>query len=130
MPRHASVNLYSIPQLEKILKDRRSKIVLLERKRSKIAKQLQEIDSEIHSLGGNGVAPGTRHRNKLSLIESIIEVLKKSSSPIRVADITDKVRAIGYRSISPNFRGIVNQALIKEKQFVKGAVRGTYQLKK
>ncbi len=40
----------------------------------------------------------------------------------------DGVLASGYRSISENFRGIINQALIKDKRF--GAVeRGLYEIK-
>ena len=44
-------------------------------------------------------------------------------------DIAVEVQRRGYKSNSANFRGIVNQTLIKEKQFAQ-ASRGMYQLKK
>jgi hypothetical protein len=48
---------------------------------------------------------------------------------MKVGDIADAVQSKGYRSNSANFRGIVNQALIKDKRFG-AASRGLYQLKK
>ena len=36
---------------------------------------------------------------------------------MKVAAITDAVRGTGYHSSSINFRGIVNQALIKDDRF-------------
>ena len=56
-------------------------------------------------------------------------VLRKSGKPMRVADIMNGALSDGYRSNSGNFRGIVNQTLIKEKQFQQ-AGRGMYQMKK
>jgi hypothetical protein len=46
-----------------------------------------------------------------------------------VGEIVDAVLAGGYHSKSANFRGIVNQTLIKDKRFVSSG-RGVYQLKK
>ena len=45
-----------------------------------------------------------------------------------VGDIMDKVLATGYKSKSANFRGIVNQTLIKDKRFAQ-VERGVYELK-
>jgi hypothetical protein len=53
----------------------------------------------------------------------------KDGKPMRVGDITDAVHNAGYRSSSANFRGIVNQTLIKDKRFV-APERGLYQLRK
>jgi hypothetical protein len=45
-----------------------------------------------------------------------------------VGDILEGVTSSGYRSGSANFRGIINQTLIKDKRF--GQVeRGVYELK-
>ena len=44
-------------------------------------------------------------------------VLSKTGKPMGVGDIVDAVQKGGYKSNSANFRGIVNQTLIKEKQF-------------
>ena len=49
--------------------------------------------------------------------------------PATNAVLLQKVQAAGYRSGSANFRGIINQTLIKDKRFGK-AERGMYQLKK
>jgi hypothetical protein len=47
---------------------------------------------------------------------------------MKVGEIMDAVLATGYRSGSANFRGIINQTLIKDKRF--GQVeRGVYELK-
>ena len=48
---------------------------------------------------------------------------------MKVADITAAILATGYKTRSANFRGIVNQTLIKDKRFV-SAGRGLYQLTK
>jgi len=61
--------------------------------------------------------------------DALVAVLKKASGAVRVADIVKGVLSTGYRSTSANFRGIVNQALIKDKRFAKAGARGTYQLK-
>jgi hypothetical protein len=46
---------------------------------------------------------------------------------MRIADITEAVEKSGYESSSVNFRGIVNQTLIKEPRF-KQESRGKYKL--
>jgi hypothetical protein len=104
----------------------------LGRKRDKLQKQLDAVDSQIAAISGGaggGGGGGSRARNKISLQEAILQVLSKSSGPMNVGAIMDKVSNMGYRSTSANFRGIVNQTLIKDKRFVT-ASRGMYQLKK
>ena len=56
--------------------------------------------------------------------------LEKAGKPMAVGDIMQKVQSAGYRSSSANFRGIVNQTLIKDKQFTSSVRCGMYQLKK
>ena len=63
------------------------------------------------------------------LPEMLVSVLTKSSKPLPVGDIASAVKAGGYKTNSANFRGIVNQTLIKDKRFT-SASRGIYQLKK
>jgi hypothetical protein len=113
----------------------------LERERAKVARRLQQLDSRIHALGGNGSGragrggsgggggAGTRVRNDKSLTEMLEGILGKSNKPMKVGDIADAVRSGGYRTNSANFRGIVNQTLIKDKRFT-SAGRGLYQMKK
>jgi hypothetical protein len=133
MARPPSITNLSIAQLQQIIQSRKTEISRLERQRSKIARKLGQIDSRIATLGGevrgrNGGAGG-RVRNEKSLPEMLHTVLSKSSKAMGVGDIADAVRSGGYKTNSGNFRGIVNQTLIKDKRF-SSAGRGLYQLKK
>src|SRR5688500_11677605 len=140
MPRMGT-GAYSIAQLEQMLNRCKGERQKLERERNKVARRLQQLDSRLHALGGNGSGRGgrggagggggggTRVRNEKSLIEMIEGVLGKSNKPMRVGDIADAVQSGGYRTNSANFRGIVNQTLIKEKRFA-SAARGLYQMKR
>ena len=132
MPRRASIEL-SISQLEKVLHQRRAKLGTLEKQRMALSRRLKKVEGKILVLGGDGIGrPGRRRRRvrkARSLNETIVAVLKKASGAVRVADIVKGVLSTGYRSTSANFRGIVNQALIKDKRFAKAGARGTYQLK-
>jgi hypothetical protein len=93
-------------------------------------KRLEALDAKIASLGGSVRSRGSRVRNKVSLNESILAVLKRKGGPMSVGDIVSAVLAGGYATHSANFRGIVNQTLIKDKRFVSAGTRGTYQLRK
>jgi hypothetical protein len=132
MPRTASGGL-SIAQLEQMLNRRRSELNDLEKERRKLLQRLSNLDQRIAGLGGsrrggrNGSAGG-RARNAKSLVACLEDVLG-SGKPMQVGDIAERVKAGGYRSSSANFRGIVNQTLIKDKRFA-SAGRGLYQLKK
>jgi septal ring factor EnvC (AmiA/AmiB activator) len=129
MPRPASNGL-SIAQLEQMLQSRRSRLTKLQRERTRIARKLDQIDSRIRDLGGSIRGGGTRARNAQSLLSMIESTLKSAGGKaMNVGDIAASVLKRGYKTTSANFRGIVNQTLIKEKQFQQ-ASRGMYQLKK
>lgn len=119
----------SLAQLEQILGDRRKQISKLERERTKLMKKLDALDDQLRELGGNGRARGGRVRNEVSLNEAMAQVLRDAGQAMRVADIVEAVLATGYKTNSANFRGIVNQQLIKDKRFT-SAARGLYQMKK
>ena len=128
MPRGKKL-VWSISDLERLLDSRRSALQKLSKQRTKIQRKLDAIDREIHGLGGSGGGGGgTRVRNDMSLVAMLGAVLKGKEA-MQVGDIVDAVKARGYRSNSANFRGIVNQTLIKESQFA-SAGRGLYKLKK
>src|SRR5258706_13782530 len=130
MSRPAANSGLSLAQLERLVQSRRGEMAKLTRKRDKLQKQLDAIDGRIGSIsGGAGGRTGSRARNEVSLQEAILQVLTKGGGAMSVGQILDKVSATGYRSTSANFRGIVNQTLIKDKRFV-SAGRGMYQLKK
>jgi hypothetical protein len=79
-------------------------------------------------MNGTRRGGGRRARNAQSLLDAIEGVLRSAGKPMKVAEIMEGVLATGYRSSSDNFRGIINQTLIKDKRF--GSVeRGVYELK-
>jgi hypothetical protein len=124
----------TIAQLEGLLTTRRTRLNQLARDRKKAQTKLDAIDRQIsqlsgRSFGGRG-GGGGRARNEVSLVAAMEKVLGDSSKPMRVGDISDAVMRSGYRSNSANFRGIVNQTLIKERKRFQSAGRGLYQMKK
>lgn len=126
---------FNIAQLERILDERRSDLSKLERQRSDLQRKLEGLDRQIVKLNGGirgmrgRLGGGGRARNERSLIETIEQVMRGSGKAMRVGDIVDAVAATGYRSSSANFRGIVNQTLIKERKRFHQADRGLYELK-
>ena len=132
MPRGSNgVNL-TLDQLERMLNQRRKELSRLTRKRSTAQRKLEDIDDKIRRLGGSAISirgGGRRARNDQSLVEVIHTVLQKAARPLRVSAIADAANSAGYRSSSANFRGIVNQMLIKDPRFT-SQNRGFYQLKK
>ena len=132
MPRGSNgVNL-TLDQLERMLNQRRRELSRLTRKRATAQRRLEGIDDKIRRLGGSAISirgGGRRARNDQSLVEVIHSVLQKAARPLRVSAIADAANSAGYRSSSANFRGIVNQMLIKDPRFT-SQNRGLYQLKK
>jgi hypothetical protein len=135
MARPRSTVDLSLAQLERLMQSRRTELTRLTRERDKVQKKLDTLNGRISEISGGlgngtrGGGGGTRARNAVNLPEVIHQVLTKAGAAMSVGDIMDKVRAGGYRSNSANFRGIVNQTLIKDKRFT-NASRGMYQLKK
>ena len=135
MPRPNTGVNFNIVQLERILHDRKSELSKLERQREELRRKLDGLERQIVRLGGSGGRGlrgrigGGRARNEHSLIETIETVMRDHGKPMRVGEILDAVSATGYRSNSANFRGIINQTLIKERKRFNQADRGVYALK-
>ncbi|HEY7118312.1 MAG TPA: hypothetical protein VH475_17115 [Tepidisphaeraceae bacterium] len=134
MARSPTMDKLSLAQLERLMSSRRTEVHRLTRRRDTLQRKLDALNARIYTIsGGNVPGPGggghIRARNAVSLQDAIIHVLTKAGGPMKVGDIMDRVHSLGYRSNSANFRGIVNQTLIKDKRFTASS-RGTYQLKK
>ena len=136
MARPSSGAGLAIADLQRILDQKQNELKRLYKRRSQLERELHGIDREISKVegrGGNGrggrKGGGGRARNDKSLIETLEDVLRSNGGPMGVGDILEAVQAAGYRSNSDNFRGIINQQLIKEKKRFHKAGRGMYQLK-
>ena len=139
MARPSSNGGLAIAELERMLDQRKSDLTRLKKRRAEVERELAGIDRQIENIEGRGGrgggagrgrrgGPGSRPRNEQSLNDTIEAVLSKAGEALKVGDIVEGVSATGYRSTSANFRGIVNQTLIKDKRF-QSAGRGLYQLK-
>src|SRR5688500_12738250 len=138
MARRSELSAMSIGDLERLIEKRRKQVNRLLRKRATILRKVGALDEEIRGLGGSidmsergagSAGNGRRARNDRPLADVVVEVLQKAGEPMKVSDIADKVQVTGYRSTSANFRGIVNQLLIKDKRFTSPS-RSLYQMKK
>jgi hypothetical protein len=131
MPRGRIAGNYSISDLQSMIEQRRTEVAKLRKQRTRLQREMNQIDHRMAVLDG---AAGSRGRgggarNAKSLIVTMQEVLAKAGKPIPISEIVSRVQHTGYRSDSANFRGIVNQTLIKDKRF-SAAGRGVYELKK
>ena len=123
----------SINDLQREIARRERKLRTLQRRRAKIVEQLEEIDREIIAEGGTVIPSGgvvasptggrKRHRNDSNLIEALIELL--TGTEMSVTEAATAVQEAGYKTTSPNFRTIVNQALLRDGRFKKIS-RGRY----
>jgi septal ring factor EnvC (AmiA/AmiB activator) len=141
MARPATGTNFNIAQLERVLQEKKAELDKLRRQRLELQKKMDQLDRQIERVEGgmngsrrasSGGAVGgggrRRARNEHSLLDSIEMVLREAGRAMKVPEIMEAVLATGYRSSSDNFRGIVNQTLIKDKRF--GQVeRGVYELK-
>ena len=133
MARPASGAKLNIAQLQQALHEKRSELEKRHRQRADLQKKMNLLDRQIERVGGGSMngfrrGGGRRARNAQSLLDTLEVVLRGAGKPMKVAEILEGVLGTGYRSSSDNFRGIINQTLIKDKRF--GAVsRGVYELK-
>jgi hypothetical protein len=129
MPRPSTGTNLSLAALQSILESRREEVSKLKKQRAELQRKVDLLDRQIERIEGDGRGGNGRVRNTRSLNDTLEEVLRGGGKAMKVGDIVDAVKATGYRSNSANFRGIVNQTLIKDKRFV-APERGIYQIKK
>ncbi len=116
----------STQEIQSELRKRESAIKRLEKARQKAFERLSEIDAQLSELGGSAGGVRRRARNDSNLVDALFQVL--SGATMGVTEVASAVQQAGYRTTSPNFRTIVNQALIKDKRF-KRVGRGKYTAK-
>lgn len=128
--RRSTLGGVSTDALARELSRRQQAVRRLERRRDKLAAELEEIERELGELGGlGGVSIGgvrKRPRNEANLADSLAGVLRNKT--MSVTEVADAVRQAGYRTSAENFRTIVNQTLIKDRRF-KRVGRGQYTVR-
>lgn len=123
-------NDLTVAELERILNSRRIALRDLNKRRSKIQKELDKVDAEIHELtGGAGRKRGRRTRNKRSLRVLVLDLLKKNKKGYTLAELSDTVLSSGYKTTSSNFRNVLYQCLYNTAGIYHDEVSGTYRYK-
>lgn len=128
-----------------IRRELRRRLTDMEQRRDALAKELQVIEAEIAEFevesglaarprpkfagsGANGRQTrkrgARRHRNATSLVEALRKSLRRRT--LSVTDLAAAVQKAGYKTTSPNFRTIVNQALINNPDLFERVSRGKY----
>jgi hypothetical protein len=115
--------------IQRELRRRARRVLVLERRRDRIAEKLAAMDQMIRDMGGsvNGYHVGAgrkRPRNETNLAEALAKVLKGKT--MSVTEVAGAVQRAGYRTSAANFRVIVNQNLIKHRDLFKKMGRGQY----
>lgn len=145
--RRAVRGLANIPtaKLRAELDRRGQELGKLEQQRDRLMAELNAIDNTLADFGvatagfgrkrGPGRPPGRagalgsrrRARNEMNLVDALAQTLKGKT--MGVSEVSDAVQANGYKTTSPNFRTIVNQALISNPKVFKKIARGQYTAK-
>ena len=126
----------STAALQKELERRQSKFLQVKKTRDALIAKVLELDDELKLLASEegerpvSAAPkatragGSRLNNKLGLAESLAEVLKGKT--MTVSEAAAAVKKAGYKTNAVNFRVMVNQAFIKNKNLFRKVKHGHY----
>jgi hypothetical protein len=128
--RRASIARASLSDLEQEIERRTELLRELYLQRDEIAAELTKVEREISRLNGSkslGAVRARRARNTMNLVQSLQKTLKGKT--LSVTDAAATVQREGYKTTSPNFRTIVNQALISNPKVFKKVSRGQYTCK-
>ncbi|HZW05486.1 MAG TPA: hypothetical protein VFF65_00055, partial [Phycisphaerales bacterium] len=91
--------------------------------------KVAKIDAMIAALGGpSGGGRGAGRRGRGSNDATLADYLRRAltGNTMGVTEVADAVQKIGYKTNSPNFRTIVNAALMAKKNGFKRVARGKY----
>jgi hypothetical protein len=132
----------SVADLQAELERRQQTASVLSTQRDSLLAELAAIDRELAMYGAprpramkarrttmrrgrKGSTNGRRRAaNKLSLVGVLQQVLKGST--LGVSEAASAVQKAGYKTTSPNFRTIVNAALLSNRNAFKKIARGQY----
>lgn len=134
MARPSALSNLSNTDLLREVARRERKVRTLARKRDKLMVKVKALDAQIEQFGGRiGAARagtgggGRRPRNTMNLVEALSKVLHGKT--MGVTEAAEAVKKAGYATTSPNFRTIVNQALLANGSAFKRVERGQYTAK-
>ncbi len=137
-----ALDRYSLEALEAALARRRTRegrrLKELDKKRKKLAAELQRLDAIAGSNAGKGRArsagkikrkPNARRLNDISLAEALTQVMQARKKPIHYKELTDTVQKRNlYRTKSKNLLSTVAVTLKRDGRFKK-VEPGMYALK-
>lgn len=129
-----SLSSISTQELAREVKRRERQLSQLHNKREGLMRRLGDVDAEIRALGSlvggsaNGAGGGRRRaRNESNLADALHAVL--NGVTMSVTEAAEAVQQAGYVTTAENFRTIVNQTLLREKNKFKKIARGQYTAK-
>ena len=135
MPR-SKLSTMSIADLRREIERRQKLLPKLIAQRDALSQEITELQSlatpEARKAAKPEAAPKKtrrRHRakNKVGLAEVLATVLK-GKAKVTIGEAMEGVLAAGYKSKSRDFRGVVNNMLLKDNRF-KNVARGVFTLK-
>lgn len=120
----------TVAELERMLNARRSTLQDLNKRRARIKAELDKVDAEIRALSGGIMRKRSgRSKNKFSLREIVLDLLKRSKKGYTLADLTRIILDSGYRTGSTNFRNVLYQCLYNQPAIYYDDDAGTYRYK-
>lgn len=131
----------SLAELESILKEQKTRLDSLKKKQRDLEKDLDSVNREISALEGNGsrrrgrpagstrTVPRRRAKNAKPLKGYVIDVLNANKKGLTLQEISDKVKAAGYKSKSKSFKNVLYQCLYHNREFMHDSDAGIYKLK-
>lgn len=120
----------SLADLEALMNSRKGQLSSLERKRERLAEQLEQVEAEIQSIvGSNGGRSGARRpRNEKSLHGFVVDTLKRYKKGLALADLSDEILKSGYKTNSKNFKNVLYQCLYNATDIQHDESTGKYVL--
>jgi hypothetical protein len=127
--RRPTLHVLSTTELQAEIRRRSRRLPALMKRRAKVLAKLSAIDADIAAAGGSGGGGGgitgrRRPQNETNLAEALAKVLKGKT--MGVTEVAAAVQKAGYNTNAENFRTIVNQCLIKNRNMFKKVSRGQY----